>query len=91
MNNRTVQNEEKMGNIGLQINKYEAQRLENAKTIKELENGKNTAKMLVQLKKSVNNVYKNFEEVLKLQKTVKENYQKMGTLDRWNYDKYPNP
>lgn len=24
MNNRTVQNEEKMGNIGLQINKYEA-------------------------------------------------------------------
>lgn len=38
------------------------------------------------MKKSVNNVYKNFEEVLKLQKNVKENYEKMGSIDKWNVE-----
>lgn len=34
---------------------------------KDLQNGIQVAKNLVELKKSVNNVYNNFDEVLKLQ------------------------
>ena len=36
--------------------------------------------MLVELKKSVNNVYKSFSQVLKLQETVKDKYEQFGSM-----------
>lgn len=47
VNTRTTQNEERITNIGLQIAKFEKERQDNSKTLKELQNGQNTAKMLV--------------------------------------------
>lgn len=87
MNSKTVQCEEKISNIGVQINKYEMEREENTRISREMQNAAHTAKMLVELKKSVNNVYRNFEEVLRLQQTVKEKYEKMGSIDKWYCEK----
>ena len=47
----------------------------NQATYKQIQGARHTGKMLLELKRSVGNVYRNFEDVLKLQEDLKDRYE----------------
>jgi hypothetical protein len=52
-------------------------------TINELQNSKNVVKNLVQLKKSVENIYENYQTVLSLQKGLKQRLEDQSGDSLW--------
>lgn len=58
--------------------------MQDRETISELQNSKNVVKNLIQLKKSVGNIYENYQAVLTLQKGLKQKMEERHGDSLWH-------
>ena len=67
----------------MKIENFQNARMRDRETVSELQNSKNVVKNLVQLKKSVENIYQNYQSVLALQKGIKQRLEEQSGDSLW--------
>jgi DNA repair ATPase RecN len=84
INTKIMANEKDIIDINLKLEEFQKARLKDRETITELQNSKNVVKNLVQLKKSVENIYGNYQTVLSLQKGLKQRLEDQSGDSLWH-------
>ena len=67
----------------MKIENFQNARMGDRETVSEIQNSKNVVKNLAQLKKSVENIYQNYQSVLALQKGLKQRLEEQSGDSLW--------
>lgn len=72
LSSKLAASEKDILDLSMKIDNFQAARAKDRETVNELQNSKNVVKNLLQLRKSVDNIYQNYQSVLALQKGLKQ-------------------
>jgi hypothetical protein len=84
INSKIANSEKDILDLSMKIENFQVARGRDRETVAELQNSKNVVKNLVQLKKSVENIYENYQSVLALQKGLKQRLEEQSGDSLWH-------
>jgi hypothetical protein len=84
INTKITANEKDILDLSMKIDNFQAQRNRDRETVSELQNSKNVVRNFLQLKKSVENIYENYQSVLALQKGLKLRLEEQSGDSLWH-------
>ncbi len=74
--------------INVKIQNFQHERNRDRQTILELQNSKNVVRNMIQLKKSVENIYLNYQSVLNMQKNLKQQLEQQHGDSLWHEQQF---
>ena len=83
VNAKIVATEKDLIDINAKIEEFQNARTRDREVVQELQAAKGVVKNLVQLKKSVDNIYENYQSVLTLQKGLKQTLEEQNADSMW--------
>lgn len=84
ISSKITNSEKDILDLSMKIENFQASRARDRETVAELQNSKNVVKNLLQLKKSVENIYENYQSVLALQKGLKQRLEEQSGDSLWH-------
>jgi hypothetical protein len=84
LSSKLAASEKDILDLSMKIDNFQAARAKDRETVNELQNSKNVVKNLLQLRKSVENIYQNYQSVLALQKGLKQRLEEQSGDSLWH-------
>lgn len=84
LNSKVMSVEQAITTVNSKMQTFQEQRSQDRETIAELHSSKNVVKNLIQLKKSVENIYDNYQAILILQKGLKSKIEEQHADSIWH-------